>query len=134
MKILRKLCQLYHQIFLLNTSSELYHLQNQFNFISLFYFTPIHVSHVSAFSEREKKKNLLTHVGIKLAFNVYMKVRLILREEVEETIKVYNKEKSAGADNIPAELVHVGGEAKIDATTSVCNTIWQNSRMAFPMG
>ena len=45
---------------------------------------------------------------------------------MEETIKVYNKEKLAGADNIPAELVHVGGEAKIDATTSVCNTIWQN--------
>ena len=32
--------------------------------------------------------------------------------------------KSAGVDNIPAELVQAGGEAMIDILTSICNRIW----------
>ena len=35
----------------------------------------------------------------------------ILREEVEAAVKSLKKEKSAGIDNIPAELVQAGGEA-----------------------
>ena len=31
------------------------------------------------------------------------------------------KEKSAGVDNIPAELVQVGGETMLDVLTEVCN-------------
>ena len=33
--------------------------------------------------------------------------------------------KSAGMDNIPAELVQAGGEAMIDILTSICNKIWK---------
>ncbi|KAK2185513.1 hypothetical protein NP493_232g03018 [Ridgeia piscesae] len=37
----------------------------------------------------------------------------ILREEVEAAVKSLKKGKSAGADNVPAELVQAGGEAMI---------------------
>ena len=33
--------------------------------------------------------------------------------------------KSAGVDNIPAELVQAGGEAMIDILTAICNKIWK---------
>ena len=35
------------------------------------------------------------------------------------------KGKSAGVDNIPAELVQAGGETMIDVLTEVCNRIWR---------
>ena len=35
------------------------------------------------------------------------------------------KGKSAGVNNIPAELVQAGGEDLITALAKVCNTIWQ---------
>ena len=35
----------------------------------------------------------------------------ILREEVEAAVKTLKMGKSAGVDNIPAELVQSGGEA-----------------------
>ena len=38
----------------------------------------------------------------------------ILREEVEAAVKALKMGKSAGMDNIPAELVQAGGEAMID--------------------
>ena len=38
----------------------------------------------------------------------------ILREEVEAAVKALKMWKSAGVDNIPAELVQAGGEAMID--------------------
>ena len=47
----------------------------------------------------------------------------ILLEEVEAAIKALKKGKSAGVDNIPAELVQSGGEAMIDTLTSICNKI-----------
>ena len=34
----------------------------------------------------------------------------ILREEVEAAVKALKMGKSAGVDNIPADLVHAGGE------------------------
>jgi len=49
----------------------------------------------------------------------------ILREEVEAAVKSLKKGKAAGVDNIPAELIQVGGEAMIDALTIICNKIWQ---------
>ena len=49
----------------------------------------------------------------------------ILREEVEAAIKALNMGKSAGVDNIPAELVQAGGEAMIDTLTKICNKIWK---------
>jgi len=45
----------------------------------------------------------------------------ILREEVETAVRSLKKGKSAGADNIPAELVQAGGEAMISALLRICN-------------
>ena len=45
----------------------------------------------------------------------------ILREEVEAAVKVLKMGKSAGTDNILAELVQAGGEAMIDILTAICN-------------
>ena len=47
----------------------------------------------------------------------------ILREEVEIAVASLNKGKSAGFDNIPAELVQAGGETMIDVLTKICNRI-----------
>ena len=49
----------------------------------------------------------------------------ILREEVEAAVKSLKKGKSAGADNVPAELVQAGGEAMISALLTICNKIWR---------
>ena len=48
----------------------------------------------------------------------------ILREEVEAAVKALKVGKSAGVDNIPAELVQAG-EAMIDILTAICNKIWK---------
>ena len=47
----------------------------------------------------------------------------ILREEVEIAVASVKREKSAGVDNIPAELVQAGGETMIDVLTEICNRI-----------
>ena len=47
--------------------------------------------------------------------------RPILREEVEAAVKVLKMGKSAGMDNILAELVQAGGEVMIDILTAICN-------------
>jgi len=49
----------------------------------------------------------------------------ILREEVEAAIKSLKKGKSAGVDNIPAELIQGGGETAITILTQICNKIWE---------
>ena len=49
----------------------------------------------------------------------------ILRKEVEAAVQSLQKGKSAGVDNIPAELVQAGGEDVITAPTLICNKIWQ---------
>ena len=49
----------------------------------------------------------------------------ILREEVEAAVKSLKKDKSAGVDNIPSELVQAGGEAMIDMLLIIYNKIWQ---------
>ena len=49
----------------------------------------------------------------------------ILRREVEAAVQSLKKEKSAGVDNIPTELVQAGGEDAITALTTICNKIWQ---------
>ena len=46
----------------------------------------------------------------------------ILRKEVEAAVK---KGKSAGVDNIPAELVQAGGKDVITSLTTICNKTWQ---------
>ena len=49
----------------------------------------------------------------------------ILRKEVETAVQSLKKGKSAGFDNIPAELVQAGGEDVITVLTTICNKIWQ---------
>ena len=55
-----------------------------------------------------------------------------LREEVEAAVKSLKKGKSAGANNIPAELVQAGGEAMISALLTICNKIWQTGEWPTP--
>ena len=47
----------------------------------------------------------------------------ILRREVEAAVQLLKKGKTAGVDNIPAELVQAGGEDVITALTTICNKI-----------
>ena len=47
----------------------------------------------------------------------------ILREKVEIAVTSLKKGKSAGVDNIPAELVQAGGKTMIDVLTEICNRI-----------
>ena len=54
----------------------------------------------------------------------------ILCKEVEAAVQSLKKEKSAGADNIPAELVQVHGEDVITVLTTICDRVWQDWRMA----
>ena len=49
----------------------------------------------------------------------------ILRKEVEAGVQSLKTGKSAGVDNIPAELVQAGGEDEITVLTTICNKIWQ---------
>ena len=51
---------------------------------------------------------------------------------MEAAVKSLKKGKSAGADNIPAELVQAGGEAMITALTNICNKIWQTGEWPTP--
>ena len=48
----------------------------------------------------------------------------ILRTEMKAVVQSLKKGKSAGVDNIPADLVQAGGEALITALTTICNKIW----------
>ena len=47
----------------------------------------------------------------------------IPRKEVEAAVQSLKKGKSAGVDNIPAELVQAGGEDEITALTTICSNI-----------
>ena len=47
----------------------------------------------------------------------------ILRNEVEAAVQSLKKRKSAGVDNIPAELVQAVGEDVITALTTILNKI-----------
>ena len=57
----------------------------------------------------------------------------ILREEVEAAVTSLKKRKSAGVDNIPAELVQAGGEAMIDALHIIYSKIWQTGKWQNPV-
>ena len=56
----------------------------------------------------------------------------IFRREVEAAVQSLKKEKSAGVDNIPAEMVQAGGEDVITALTTICNRIWQTGEWPTP--
>ena len=52
----------------------------------------------------------------------------ILREEVEIAVASLKKGKSAGVDNIPAELVQAGGETMIDILTEIRDRICRTGK------
>ena len=56
----------------------------------------------------------------------------ILRKEVEAAVQSLKKGKSAGVDNIQAELVQAGGEDVITALVTICNKIWQTGEWPTP--
>ena len=56
----------------------------------------------------------------------------ILHREMEAAEQSSKKGKSAGVDNIPAELVQAGGEDVITALTTICNKIWQTGEWPTP--
>ena len=56
----------------------------------------------------------------------------VLREEVEIAVATLKKGRSAGVDNIPAELVQAGGETMIDVLTEICNRIWRTGEWPTP--
>ena len=56
----------------------------------------------------------------------------IFREEVEAAMKSLKKGKSAGVDNIPAELLQQGREAMVSALVIICNKIWRTGEWPTP--
>ena len=56
----------------------------------------------------------------------------ILRKEVKAAVQSVKKGKSAGVDNIPAELVQADGEDVITAFTTICNKIRQTGEWPAP--
>ena len=56
----------------------------------------------------------------------------ILRREVEAAVQSLKKWKSAGVDNIPAELGQAGREDVITALTTICDKIWQTGEWPTP--
>ena len=56
----------------------------------------------------------------------------ILRREVEAAVQSLKKGKSAGVDNISAELVLTGGQDVITALITICNKIWQTGKWRTP--
>ena len=55
-----------------------------------------------------------------------------IRSEVEAAVQSLKKGKSAGVNNIPAELVQAGGEDVITTLTTICNKIWQTGEWPTP--
>ena len=56
----------------------------------------------------------------------------ILRKEVEIAVASVKKGKSAGVDNIPAELVQASWETMVDVLTEICNRIWRTGEWPTP--
>ena len=56
----------------------------------------------------------------------------ILCREVGAAVQSLKKGKSAGVENIPAELVQAGGEGIITALTTICSKIWQTREWPTP--
>ena len=49
----------------------------------------------------------------------------ILRDEIEIAVGSLKRGKSAGVDNIPAEIAQADGETMIYVLTEICNRIWR---------
>ena len=51
---------------------------------------------------------------------------------MEAAVQSLKKGKTAGVNNIPAELDQAGGEDVISALTTTCNKIWQTGELPTP--
>ena len=51
---------------------------------------------------------------------------------MEAAVQSSKKGKSAGVDNVPAELVQAAGEDVITALTTLCNKMWQTGEWPTP--
>ena len=52
----------------------------------------------------------------------------ILRKDVEAAVQSLKKGRSAGLDNIPAELVQADGAAVITVLMTICSKIWETGK------
>ena len=52
----------------------------------------------------------------------------ILKTEIEQAIKELKVGKSAGCDNIPAELIKNGGDSTVNVLLKICNEVWRNKK------
>ena len=52
---------------------------------------------------------------------------------MEAAVQSLRKGKSAGVDNIPAELTQAGGDDAITALTTICNKVWQTGEWPTPL-
>ena len=57
----------------------------------------------------------------------------VLRREVEAAVQSLKKGKSAGVNNIPAELVQAGGGDVITDLKTICHKIWQTGEWPTPL-
>ena len=57
----------------------------------------------------------------------------ILRKKVEAAVQSLKRGKSAGVDNIPAELVQAGAEDVITTLATICKKIWQTANPVDPV-
>ena len=51
---------------------------------------------------------------------------------MEAAVQSMKEGKSAGVENVPAELVQAGGEAVTTALMIICNKIWQTGKWPTP--
>ena len=51
---------------------------------------------------------------------------------MEAAVQSLKKGKSVGVDNIPADLVHSGGDDVITTLTTICNKIWHTGKWPTP--
>ena len=57
----------------------------------------------------------------------------MFREEVQIAVAALIKGKSAGVNNVPAELVQAGGAGTmIHVLTKICNKIWKSGQWPTP--
>ena len=49
-----------------------------------------------------------------------------MKNEIEQAIKELKVGKSAGCDNISAELIKNGGDSIVNVLLKICNEVWRS--------
>ena len=52
----------------------------------------------------------------------------ILKEEVEEAVRMLKAGKSPGVDNVPAELLKHAGSELVRLLTAICQRMWETKQ------